>query len=87
MNPPTNGSREQFRADVQMQLVIDSDSYGDVGIVMDKIARAVRREIGDMPARFDFIGFNTHPCKAARMARMAQLAVSEPLDFEDSPSF
>jgi hypothetical protein len=56
--------------------------------VMDAIQQTVREEVerADVRGRFDFTGFNTHPCKAARMASAfdmdaPELATPTPDDF------
>jgi hypothetical protein len=86
----TNGNArpETFTADVQMRLVIRESSYAAVGRVMDAIQQTVREEVerADVRGRFDFTGFNTHPCKAARMASAfdmdaPELATPTPDDF------
>jgi hypothetical protein len=69
----TNGNArpEAFTANVQMRLVIRESSYAAVGRVMDAIQHVVREEVEKADvgrARFDFTGFDTHPCKAAQMA-------------------
>lgn len=65
---------ETFRADVSMRLVLDESSYAAVGRLMDAIKASVTDAIAAAdvgPARFDFTGFNTHPCKASRMEQLA----------------
>jgi hypothetical protein len=54
--------------DIQMRLTMPLTTYRNVGQIMDDINVAVANAIGNFPAaRFDFVGFNTHPCKAMTM--------------------
>lgn len=60
------------RADMQMRVVLDVDSYAEAGALMDDIEDAIGGLLaGRRRARFDFVAFNTHPCKAIDMDRQA----------------
>jgi hypothetical protein len=67
-----NGNTPQMRAEIQMALVVDGDSYARIGTLMDAVQEAVDAAIKrqHVEARFDFTGFNTHPCKAAVMRQL-----------------
>jgi|1185.fasta_scaffold321085_1 hypothetical protein len=67
---PTNGNIPKFRVALDMRLVLDSYSYEQVGALMDRVHRAVTRELREIEARFDFTGFQTYPCKAAQMSQL-----------------
>lgn len=56
------------RADIQMRLIVDVDSYEKAGRIMDAVDAAMRTVLEPYPqARFDFVSFQTHPCKALLM--------------------
>lgn len=62
-----------MRVDFSIRVVMDAGSYTEVGNVMDEIAAKIRAVsiIAEQKLRFDFVSFNTHPCKAALMDRVA----------------
>jgi hypothetical protein len=62
-----------MRADFSIRVVMDAQSYSEIGNVMDEIAAKLRAVaiIAEQKLRFDFVSFNTHPCKAAQMEQLA----------------
>jgi hypothetical protein len=70
------------RVEVGMRLVVDTESYRNLGGVMDAIEETVRKELADAGvthAAFDFTSFNTMPCKAIQMS---QFVGDSPVDPE-----
>jgi hypothetical protein len=76
-----------MRVDFSIRVVMDASSYSEVGNVMDEIAAKIRAVaiIAEQKLRFDFVDFQTRPCKAVRMEQIAyhnesraQLDVAEP---------
>lgn len=64
--------RPKARADIQMRVVFDARKYADAGELMDAIEGSMGELLtGLQNARFDFVGFQTHPCKAVDMDRLA----------------
>jgi hypothetical protein len=62
-----------MRVDFSIRVVMDAQSYSEVGNVMDEIAAKIRAVsiISEQKLRFDFVDFQTRPCKAARMQQLA----------------
>lgn len=74
------GPAAKARVDIGMRLVPDVENYRDVGTLMDDIQDAIAPLLGGHKrSRFDFTHFQTRPCKAGKMAHLAQQAVP----FED----
>lgn len=81
-----NQARMKARADIQMRIVFDARKYEEVGELMDAIDGSMGELLtGLQNARFDFVGFQTHPCKAARMDQLVY--DSEPQAAFDSPPY
>jgi hypothetical protein len=76
----TNGQVPEFRAEAQMMLIVDADSYAEIGALMDEVHHALHAAIkrSKLRARFDFTGFNTRPCKRAQMARLSEVEMDMP---------
>lgn len=81
-----NGGAPKMRVDFSIRIVADANTYTSVGQMMDSLAGVIA-DIVEGRGRFDFVHFQTHPCKASRMEHMAMLAqeVSEPAIPGSSP--
>lgn len=79
-----NGDKPNFRADIGMRLVVDAKGYTEIGILMDAIGGAVNKALKGEPAAFDFVSFNTHPCKAIQMDDQIRFANMRALDRDEA---
>jgi hypothetical protein len=88
MHDSEDGPAHRAVADIQMRLVVKVDRYVEAGQVMDDVRDAMDSILaGRKGAKFDFIGFQTHPCKEAQMARAtAHLVAPEDYLPEDVPA-
>lgn len=53
-------------AEVTQRIRIETDSYAEVGAVLDSIDKHTAAVLADrgLNGKCDFVSFNTHPCKA-----------------------
>jgi len=58
-----------MRVDFQIRVVMDAKTYTEVGNVMDEIVAKLNavNVIFEQHMVFDFVSFNTHPCKTMQM--------------------
>lgn len=79
-----DGPLHRAVADIQIRLILPVDAYAEAGMRMDDIADFLDGLIaGRRRASWDFIAFNTHPCKAIEMDDRAIQARRVPVARED----
>lgn len=64
----SNGDAPKLRVDFSIRVVADAPNYTAVGQMMDSLAGVVT-DIVEGRGRFDFVSFQTQPCKAAELER------------------
>jgi hypothetical protein len=68
----SNGGAPKLRVDFSIRIVADAPSYTSVGQMMDSLAGVIG-DIVEGRGSWDFVGFQMHPCGAARMEDAGQV--------------